>query len=406
VSRRSPLAVWLAVAASVAALAPLGQAEELPPSQVPSSSRIVAVGDVHGSIDGLTSILQESGIIDEEHRWSGGDATLVQEGDLLDRGVHLQEVLDLLMRLEEEAPRAGGRVVVLLGNHETMNLLGITRDVNRDAFARFAGPDSDQRQHQALSTYLAFERQRLADLGEAPAVSAEAAEQWLALHPPGFVEYAEAMGPEGRYGSWLRQRPAAVILGDTLFIHGGYGPALAGKTIAEINARVAAELATFDETRQWMVSEGLALPWSSSIEMVHQAQREIEWIGRQPPDTVPPERRARAERLLLNWNSWYLVLPDGPFWYRGLASSKDAPSQDEVAALLDSLGVRRQVVGHSPRRNGRIESRYGGRVLLIDTGMLKPVYGGRPSALEIVGDHLAAIYPGERVDLAPQPATP
>ena len=38
--------------------------------------------------------------------------------------------MDLLMRLEGEARRAGGRVDVLFGNHEGMNVLRDFRDVS------------------------------------------------------------------------------------------------------------------------------------------------------------------------------------------------------------------------------------------------------------------------------------
>ena len=41
------------------------------------------------------------------HHWHGGDSHLVSTGDLLDRGPGSREVLDLLMRLEPEAQKAG-----------------------------------------------------------------------------------------------------------------------------------------------------------------------------------------------------------------------------------------------------------------------------------------------------------
>src|SRR6185436_3171844 len=91
--------------------------------------RIVAVGDVHGAGDAFVSILQKAGLIDAQKRWTGGTAILVQTGDLLDRGQDVRQVLDLLMALETEAAKAGGRVNALLGNHELMNLIGETRDV-------------------------------------------------------------------------------------------------------------------------------------------------------------------------------------------------------------------------------------------------------------------------------------
>ncbi len=55
---------------------------------------IVAVGDVHGSFDGLTTILQEAGIIDADLKWAGGDATYIQLGDLFDRGLQVRETVD------------------------------------------------------------------------------------------------------------------------------------------------------------------------------------------------------------------------------------------------------------------------------------------------------------------------
>jgi hypothetical protein len=49
----------------------------------------------------------------------------------------------------------------------------------------------------------------------------------------------------------------------------------------------------------------------------------------------------------------------------------------------------------------RIHVRFGGRVILIDTGMLASVYNGRPSALRIDGSSLTAIYEDQHVPLPP-----
>ncbi len=371
---------------------------------VTKDQRVVAVGDVHGSFDGLTTILREADLIDQDNRWIGGTATLVQIGDLLDRGVLLQEVMDLLITLQDEADHVGGQVIVVLGNHETMNLLGITRDVNRDAFEAFADDRSEQRRKDGWSAYKSFWKKRMPEIGHEPAFSKESKDQWMVMHPPGFFEYVDAIGPDGRYGSWLRARPAAAIVGDTLFIHGGYGPFLEGKSVEEINSQVANELATFDRTRSWMVAEGLALPWYSIQELTREAQRELSWIAGQNPTAVSAGRLQRAKKLELQWNSWYLNHPEGPFWYREAAKWTDDEHGALVEALLNGLGVVRQVVGHTPQRTARIQARVGGRVFLIDTGMLSTVYGGRPSALEIVGDTITAIYPGEREVLQAPPA--
>ena len=48
--------------------------------------RIVAIGDVHGDADAFLALLRRTGLVDESRHWTGGRATLVQTGDVLDRG--------------------------------------------------------------------------------------------------------------------------------------------------------------------------------------------------------------------------------------------------------------------------------------------------------------------------------
>src|SRR5690242_1692009 len=88
-----------------------------PPNSAPL---LVAIGDVHGDFDDFCSILQRVGLIDAQRHWAGGNATLLQLGDLIDRGPKPREVLDLVLSLDEQSAKAGGHVVALLGNHEMM----------------------------------------------------------------------------------------------------------------------------------------------------------------------------------------------------------------------------------------------------------------------------------------------
>ena len=104
--------------------------------------RVVAVGDVHGSYGEFLAVLRLAGIIDQRDRWAGGKAHLVQTGDILDRGTETRPVMELLMRLEGEASKAGGRVHALLGNHEFMNVLGDLRYVSREEYKAFEVPSS------------------------------------------------------------------------------------------------------------------------------------------------------------------------------------------------------------------------------------------------------------------------
>lgn len=84
----------------------------------------IAVGDIHGELDGFREILRHAGLVDGRDQWSGGDRVLVQTGDVVDRGPHSVEVLDLLSRLQRQATQAAGRVVRLCGNHELLLLQG------------------------------------------------------------------------------------------------------------------------------------------------------------------------------------------------------------------------------------------------------------------------------------------
>jgi hypothetical protein len=85
---------------------------------------LVAIGDLHGELDGFLELLLHAGLIDGRARWKGGNKTLVQMGDVVDRGPHPVEVNNLLARLQREAEQKGGKVVRLLGNHELELLRG------------------------------------------------------------------------------------------------------------------------------------------------------------------------------------------------------------------------------------------------------------------------------------------
>jgi hypothetical protein len=80
-----------------------------PAAPAGSAERLVAIGDIHGDFNDFIAILQRVGLIDKQNHWAGGKATLIQVGDLLDRGPQPRQVLDLMMSLEPEAEKAGGR---------------------------------------------------------------------------------------------------------------------------------------------------------------------------------------------------------------------------------------------------------------------------------------------------------
>ena len=105
---------------------------------------------------------------------------MVQTGDFLDRGPDVREVMDLLMRLEGEARRAGGRVDVLFGNHEGMNVLHDVRDVSPLAYAAFRDNRSEERQRKAFEAHATIAKRNGNALDR---------NGWTAARPLGYVEY-------------------------------------------------------------------------------------------------------------------------------------------------------------------------------------------------------------------------
>jgi len=163
--------------------------------------RIVAVGDVHGDFEQFAKTLRAAGVVDARNDWAAGKTHLVQLGDVLDRGPDSRQAMDLLMKLEEQAAKAGGRVHALLGNHEAMVLAGDWRYLHP---------------------------------GEIKAFGSEEA-------------FRQAMSAEGVYGQWLRGHHAVIQINDVLFAHAGLVPAATRPTLREINDAIRKELAEGNE---------------------------------------------------------------------------------------------------------------------------------------------------------------
>ncbi len=380
-----------------------------------AAGRIVAVGDIHGEYQGFVAILREAKVIDAQNRWVGGDTTLVQTGDVLDRGKQVRPVLDLLLALEGQASEHGGKVWVLLGNHEVMNLLRMERDANPEAYADFADEKSERRRLSAYEEYLKYRSRRARQQGLRPEeLGPEDRARWMADYPPGRLEYQAALGRKGKYGRWLRKRRVAVKLDDVIFMHAGPGPDVNGASLETINKRIRREIADFDRFTAQLVTNGVLLPFFDLDRISTALREEIGIItggptgGRTPRSHAAEVRHRKALVGLVNQHEWWSFKPDGPLWFRGFATWNGEEGLARVDELLERYEAQAFVVAHSGAGSGgRIGFRFGGKVLLIDTGMLASHYGnGRPSALEIRDGTFTAIYQGSRVPLEPRQAAP
>jgi hypothetical protein len=315
-------------------LAPAGEEEAWP--AVP---RVVAIGDLHGDLDQFITVLKDAGLVDAKLKWTGGKAHLVQTGDRLDRGAQSRKVMDLFMRLEKDARKAGGMVHPLLGNHEAMNMLGDLRYVTPEEFAAFKGTDS-QRYRDSLWEQRREERKRRGE----PDLTSEDRKRFDAEVPLGYVEHRLAFAPKGTYGAWLLRQNAVIRIGDTLFLHGGISPKYADFSLTDLNDKIRGELSDPDPLTALVAQD-----------------------------------------------------PEGPLWYRGLAQG-DPALRPHLEAVLTRHGCRRMVVGHTPTEGFLVFPRYGGRLLMIDVGLSK-YYGGPPAALILEGGQAFALHRGKRLPL-------
>lgn len=131
-------------------------------------------------------------VVNEAGHWIYEDGHLVIVGDIFDRGEKVTETLWFLFHLEKEAQKAGGKVHVLLGNHELMVL------------------------HNDLS-YINVKYRYTSGLMRKP--------------------YSELFSKESLLGQWLRSKNICVTINDVVFVHGGFSKKIIEKeqNLAVIN---------------------------------------------------------------------------------------------------------------------------------------------------------------------------
>ena len=308
--------------------------------------RIIAIGDLHGDYGNYIATLQAAGLVDKDEDWIGGDAHLVQTGDIPDRGPDTLDIIEHLDKLAKQAKRKGGRVHSLIGNHEAMNVYGDTRYVHEGEFKAFETRKSAKLRDDYYALWIknveANNPEAFAELGE------NHREEWNKTHPLGWVEHRQAWdpawNPRAKYARWVTSKPVALKVNDYVFLHGGISAEYAQTSLADMSRRASAELRKFDPS-------------------------------------VP--------RLVEDVN--------GPLWYRGLSGVEPQATSETLDSILAFQEARGIVVGHTPT-SGIIWPSYDGRVIQIDTGIAAH-YGGHVAYLEITPEGLTAGYPGYEMPL-------
>jgi hypothetical protein len=309
-------------------------------------AKVVVFGDLHGDYVKFHDMLAEAGLIDARDNWSGGATHLVQVGDVPDRAPDTRKIMDLLMKLEPQARRAGGYLHALIGNHEAMNMEGDLRYTTPGEFAAFATPNSAAIRDRYYAMVVAALKAH-PQPGAPATFDAAFRAQFDTEHPLGWVEHQIAWSPQGPYGRWVLTHPAIIRIDDAIYLHGGLGP----------------EFVPFD------------------YDVMNKAV--ITALNHQPEVAGGPHD--------ILWNE------QGPLWYRGLAQHDEAAETANVAAILTRYKVGHVVIGHT-KQYTEVNARFDGKVLLTDVFSSNRCVD--PHAFLIKqGDTLTTVYRGHTLPL-------
>ena len=337
----------------------------------------MAIADIHGAHDAMVEAMRAAAIVDEEVSWVGGASHLVIVGDILDRGPDSRRVMDILMRLEGEAEAAGGKVHVLIGNHEAMNLVGDLRYVSGSEYAAFAGEETAEERERWFQEYA---RAR-APADQSPEGLATLFRQKF---PAGFFAHRRAFASDGKYGAWLLSRPAIVVINRTAFVHGGLSPMVEELGLEGVNGGLIGEMGDYMRHLEKLFSAGVLLPTDNFHD--HPAI-----LSRHMPALDTSAEVLKSIEAVKRLNASRLHDLDGPLWYRGNVVCSELIEADKLAGALEAIGADRVVIGHTPTPGRQVLERLDGQIIEIDTGMLSNYYGGSANALIIDANGISAI---------------
>lgn len=305
--------------------------------------RVIAISDLHGDYERYIEVMKSAGLIGKNGKWSGGQTHLVQTGDITDRGADSRKIIDHLVKLSKQAQKSGGYVHLLIGNHETMNVVGDLRYVSPGEYAAFATKNSPRLQNLQWERQVEWMRANTPDFEQ---LDLEAyRKEWEQRVPLGWVEHRQAWSVNGEYGKWVKDNPVAIQINDTIFLHGGISAKYCKFSLQSLTEQVIAAMQIYDPSVQTIMND-----------------------------------------------------PLGPVWYRGLALEEEADIFSQTLDnILERYGAKRIVIGHTPT-GGVVWPRFDQRVVVNDTG-IAAYYGAHKGLLELTAVGATAIYGDQRIPL-------
>ncbi|KAG6730598.1 hypothetical protein I3842_01G088900 [Carya illinoinensis] len=295
--------------------------------------RLVAIGDLHGDLEKCKEAFRLANLIDCSDKWIGGSSTVVQLGDVLDRGGDELKILYFLEKLKRQAARSGGTLITMNGNHEIMNVEGDFRIVTKAGLEEFRTWADWYRFGQAMKG--------LCKGLEKPEDPFDGIPSLCGLNDEGLVQGLRArmaaLRPQGPISSrFLSQNVVVLVLGDSVFVHGGLLPEHVSYGLEKIN----------EEVRDWINGLG----------------------GKFAPEYCMS--RTHGVTRLRSFS-------------HELAKNCDCSALEIVLATIP--GAKRMIMGHTVQEVG-INGVCNNQAIRIDVGMSKGCINGLPEVLEIAGN--------------------
>ena len=272
--------------------------------------------------------------------------TMVRLNCLKKYFLDLSACFRLIASLSRQAQDAGWELIMLYGNHEALNCVGLFQYANPGGNYEF--------EHEvgvSIDSALGSNRWRLMYAGNQPS-------RWAAFEPGGL--FAQNL---------LANMKIAVVVGKTVFVHAG------------LTANHVREYGSIERMNQ------AARDW-----IVHQHHGENDYEGHY--ETVSQVVESAQKRARGATKKMPNCLGGGqgegsPVWMRDYSSPNDtAPKSPTAQRLIDEAleevgyGVQRMVMGHTPQH--RINAALKGKAWRVDVGASRGVMGGQPEVLEII----------------------
>ena len=333
-----------------------------------TTEQIISVGDIHGDFNAFVAIMQKANLLDTSNNWIGGKKHFVSTGDYLDRGPDSRKVMDLLIKLEKQADAVGGKIHVLLGNHEVMNLIGDRRYVAIEEYASYIEEDSEIYREKQYKRYRSF-------FGLSN--SEESRTKFDKLHPPGYFGLHALFKYDGYYGKWLKDKPFIIVINDQAFTHGGLSETVGELGLEGVNVGLIDDMNDYAKLWYSFVDDGFFLHSFFTSDRILRANALLN--GQIKNNRFLSSRYIKKVKRFLKLADSVVSKPESPIWYRGTALCHQFSEEPIVNKVLKQLGATSAYLGHSVTFSREVESRFNKRIFLQDTGMFYGAYRGQAS---------------------------